>query len=308
MRHSFSLRQIEGFLLAAELQSFSRAAEAMHITQSAFSQLIRELEGALELRLFDRTTRQVTLTAAGEAMSRRMGGAIDSIDDACDEARAIARIERGHLTMGTLSTLAAGLVTRALGQLRRGFPGIGVTLQEAGNDEIVSRVDKGALDLAVCAWTDDATSLTFQPLFDDELVVVVPIGHRKATEGRLSWKDLESDSLILPLRPSSSYKHIEAAIRDHDATINTEYEMATLSTGLSMVRNDFGVMFASRVITQEVNMDGLTALRISDPPVRKIGIYRRADRSPSPAAVKFDELVRMEVRITQRRIKELKAV
>lgn len=302
MRHSFSLRQIEGFLLAAELQSFSRAAEAMHITQSAFSQLIRELEGSLGVRLFDRTTRQVTLTAAGEAMSRRMGGAISVIDEACDEARSIARIERGHLTMGTLSTLAAGLVIRTLGQMRRDFPGVSVTLQEAGNDEIVSRVDKGAIDLAVCAWTEDAQGLNFQPLFDDELVVVAPLDHPRASVGRLNWKDLEEDSLVLPLRLSSTYRHISEAIREHGVSIKVEYEMATLSTGVSMVRNGFGVLFVSRFLTQEMNMDGLVALRIADPPVRKIGVYRKADRSPSPAAGKFEELLRSEVSLAQKRL------
>lgn len=302
MRHAFTLRQMEGFLLAAELKSFSRAAEAMRITQSAFSQLIRELENSLGVRLFDRTTRHVNLTAAGEAMAKRMGGAIDVIDDACEEARAIARIESGHLTMGTLSSLAAGLVTRALGQMRRAFPGVSVTLQEAGNDEIVSRVDRGALDLAVCAWIEDAPSLSFQPLFDDELVVLLPLDHPKASASQLLWADLEQDGLVLPLRLSSTYRAISEAIRTHGVSIKVEYEMATLSTGLSMVRNGFGLLFVSRIITQEMNMEGLRALRIEEPPVRKIGVYRRADRSPSPAAVKFEELLRSEVAIAQRRL------
>ncbi len=72
MRHDVTLRQIHGFLSAAEFLSFSRAAEAMHITQSAFSQMIRELESSLGVRLFDRTTRRVALTEAGSLVHRKL--------------------------------------------------------------------------------------------------------------------------------------------------------------------------------------------------------------------------------------------
>ena len=149
MRHHISLRQIEGFLLAGDLMSFTRAAEAMNITQSAFSQMIRELESGLEVRLFDRTTRRIVLTSAGEVMHQKMKRGADAIDDACEEARAIARVESGHLRVGTLSSLAIGIVTPALGRLRRDFPGITVSMREDFNGILIEHVASGETDLSV---------------------------------------------------------------------------------------------------------------------------------------------------------------
>jgi LysR family carnitine catabolism transcriptional activator len=305
MRHTFSLRQIEGFLLASETRSFSRAAEAMHISQSAFSQLIRELENSLGVRLFDRTTRRVTMTDAGEAMYRKMSGAIDAIDEACDEARAITRIERGHLTLGTMSSLASGLVTRALGRLRRDFPGITVAMQEGGNGEIVAKATKGEIDLAVCAQTENAPGLSFTPFFDDELVVVAPVGHRLAGAGNIKWSDLDGESFLMPLRHSSSYDHIAAGMAKNNISLTAEYEISTLFTALSMARSGFGLNFISRMVMPDVNMEGLSAIRVENPPIRKIGVYRRNDRTASPVALKFEDLLRSEVSAAQRRLQGL---
>jgi 2,4-dienoyl-CoA reductase-like NADH-dependent reductase (Old Yellow Enzyme family) len=96
-RPRISLRQIEGFQLASEHLSFSRATAQLGIRQSDFSQLIRELETLLGVELFDRTTRKVVLTAAGEAMRLKTRRGLDAIDDACKEAIAIGRADRGHI-------------------------------------------------------------------------------------------------------------------------------------------------------------------------------------------------------------------
>jgi LysR family transcriptional regulator, carnitine catabolism transcriptional activator len=83
------LRQVEAFLAAAETGSFSRAAERIGITQPAFSQLIREMENALDVRLFDRTTRRVYISEAGRMLREHMGRGLQEIEEACSDARAM---------------------------------------------------------------------------------------------------------------------------------------------------------------------------------------------------------------------------
>jgi LysR family carnitine catabolism transcriptional activator len=294
MRHAFSLRQIEGFLLASELRSFSRAAEAMHISQSAFSQLVRELETSLGVRLFDRTTRSIAMTTAGEAMYRKMSKGMEAIDEACEEARAIARMERGHLTLGAVSSLAPGIVTRALGRLRREFPGVTVSLHEGLNDELVGRVAKGELDLAICSKTAAVPGLDFDPLFMDELVVVAPSTYRHTNVKQLKWADLDQESFIVGVRHSSVYELIAEAMAKNDIVIGTEYETANIFTSLSMVKAGFGFAFLPQIVSGDVNMDGLAAIRIENPPTRQIGVYRQSERTASPAATKFEDFLRFE--------------
>jgi LysR family carnitine catabolism transcriptional activator len=297
MKNNVTLRQIEGFLLAGELLSFSRAAEALHITQSAFSQLVRELEAALGVRLFDRTTRRIALTEAGVILHAKMKRGVVAIDDACEEARAIARVEHGHITVGTLASLAVGVVTRALGELRKSFPGVKVSMREDYNGPLLERVAQGEVDFAVCAHSSSVGGLHFEHLFDDELVAVMSRTDPKADVAVLRWSALKDESLVMLVRDSSTHEQIATALAANRISREADYEVANMFTALSMVRAGFGVTFIPAMVLGDVNMAGLAWKRLQRPaPTRRIGICRRGDRTASPAAAKFEDLLRAEVK------------
>lgn len=304
MRNNVTLRQIEGFLLAGELLSFSRAAEAMHITQSAFSQLVRELEASLGVRLFDRTTRRMALTDAGATLLTKMKRGVLAIDDACEDARAIARVEQGHITVGTLASLAIGVVTRALGELRKSYPGVKVSMREDYNGPLLERVAQGEVDFAVCAQSDAGSALQFDPLFDDELVAVM----RRGDAGQdpvLRWSALQNASLVMLARDSATHEQISAALAANRITREPDYHVANMFTALSMVRAGFGVTFIPAMVLREVNLSGLAWKRLQRPvPLRRIGICRRSDRTPSPAVAKFELMLRAEVERTRERTRQ----
>lgn len=302
MRHRVSLRQIEGFLLASALLSFSRAAQAMHITQSAFSQLIRELETSLGVQLFDRTTRRVQLTAAGEAMHQKVKRGVESIDDACDEALAVARVDRGHIRVGTLASLAVGVVTRTLARLRDDFPGITVSMREDFNDALVDLVAAGETDLGVCSEVRPRPGLDFEFLFEDELMIVIKRGSPLAAHAVVDWAQLADASLVLTARRTATREHVEANLAAHGIAKPVEYEVASTATALAMVRAGFGSAFISRAALEELDVSGLKATHMRDPATRRMGIYRRADLAPSPASAKFSEVLKVEAQRTARRL------
>lgn len=295
-KSNVTLRQIEGFLLAGDMLSFSRASEAMHITQSAFSQLVRELEASLGVRLFDRTTRRISLTDAGVILHARMKRGMVEIDDACEEAAAIARVERGHITVGTLASLAVGIVTRTLGELRKSYPGVKVSMREDHNGPLLERVAQGEVDFAVCADSSATAGMRFEHLFDDELVAVMNQAEPKARVPRLRWSALKDQSFVMLMRDSSTHEQVSAALAAHGITREADYEVANMFTALSMVRAGFGMTFIPAMVLGEVNMTGLAWKRMQRPsPIRRIGICRRGDRTASPATAKFEELLRAEV-------------
>lgn len=308
MRSKVTLRQIEGFLRAGELLSFSRAAEALHITQSAFSQLVRELEAALGVRLFDRTTRRVVLTDAGIVLHAKLRRGLLEIDDACEEARAIARLEHGHIRVGTLASLAIGIVTRALGELRRSYPGVKVSLREDYNGPLLGRVAQGEVEFAVCAEAQAAGALHFEHLFDDELVAVMRPGEARGSGRLLPWSQLRERPLIMLVRDSSTYEQVAAALAANQVTREPEYEVANMFTALSMVRAGFGVTFIPAMVLHDVTLAGLTWKRLERPvPLRRIGLCRRTDRAPSPAVTRFEALLRAEVQRTCERTRQVLA-
>ena len=294
VRHHFSMSQIEGFLMASDLLSCSRAAESMHISQSAFSQLIRKLEQGLGLQLFDRTTRRVRLTAAGEAMQQKMRRGLDAIDDAFEEAQAVARIHRGHIRVGTLSSLAVGIVTRTLTELRHNFPGVTVSMREDFNDALVDLVAAGETDLSVCSEVSPRHGLSFECLFEDELLLVIKQGTRLARSSVLDWKLLADEPLVLTARRTATRQHVAAALAAHGISKPIEHEVASTPTSLAMVRAGFGSAFVSRVALEELDLHGLKVARLREPAMRRMGIYRPTERPPSPACAKFEEVLRME--------------
>lgn len=303
MRHRVTVRQIEGFLLASELLSFSRASEKLHITHSAFSQLIREMESQLGVQLFDRTTRRVHLTAPGEAMQLKMKRGLAAIDDACDEARAIARVDRGHIRMGSLSSLAIGIVTRTLAHVRIEFPGITVSLREDANDRLVDLVATGDTDLAVCTEISSAPGLGFDWMFDDELAMVMQQDNPLGRSRRLDWEQLRAEPLVLTARGTSTRESVAAALMRHGIDKPAEYEVASMPTSISLVRAGFGSTFISRVALLDTDRKGLKVVRMHQPALRRMGFYRRTDRKASPATLKFIELLKLEAASTLGRLR-----
>ncbi|MDS1140628.1 LysR family transcriptional regulator [Pusillimonas sp. SM2304] len=285
-------RQLEGFVIAAELLSFTRAAQRLHMTQPAFSQLIRELEAGMEVKLFERTTRRVSLTAAGQVFYERVQGGVRSIFEAYENARAVARAECGHLSVGSLQSLAIGLVIQALGDFRRSSPGVTVSLREDYNGALYDHVLRGELDFAVCAHSTKSNEIAFDELFEEELVVVMPYNHPLSQNELCRWHELQSEQLILMSHQSSTREQIAEAFAANHIVEKGAYDVASMFTALGMVREGFGVTLLPVTVLPEVNMLDLTTRRLKGPtPMRRIGVCRRTDRVLSPAAIQFKALL-----------------
>jgi LysR family transcriptional regulator, carnitine catabolism transcriptional activator len=292
-----TLRQIEGFLAAADTLSFSRAAQKLHVTQSAFSQLVREMEIALDVRLFDRTTRTVALTDAGRSLMLKMRSGVMAIEEACMDALAISRVEKGHLSVAALPSVACGYLTQALGDLRRRHPGVTAALLEAQNPDLLAMVLDGQVEFSVCAQVPAPTELVFDALFTEELVVVVPTDHPLAGKPRQGWKKLTRVPLILMSHHSSTRRTIAEALLKTGLPDKPAYEVASLQTAIAMVRAGMGAAIMPLTALLEMNLDGLATCMLTGPvPTRRIAVCHRRDRAVSAAALEVMELIRLRVK------------
>jgi LysR family carnitine catabolism transcriptional activator len=287
------LRQVEGFLAAADTGSFSRAAEKIGMTQPAFSQLIREMESALDVKLFDRSTRQVHITDTGKLLRDQMRRGLLEIEDACSNARAIIRLEQGKLALAVLPSLAFGFVTSALARYRLAHPNISVRLYEAHNGVAIDRVAQRQADFAVCTDLHIPPTMTFETLFEDELVAVLPSKHQLARRKVIEWPQLMDETLILISAQSSANNElVRNAFQQNGLDKTADCEVLNIVTALSMVRAGFGVTIIPRVALPELNMRGLAHRRLTGPSlVRNIGLCSRSDRSVMPAAERFRQVL-----------------
>ncbi|WP_322011496.1 LysR family transcriptional regulator [Paraburkholderia sp. J12] len=193
-----SLQQLKVFVAVARTRSFTRAAREFGLTQSAVSRCVRDLEEAVELKLFDRTTRQVELTLAGGSFERRIGRLLDEIDMVLNEGRSAHQAHSGVVLVASNPVLSSSWVPAALARCAVALPALTLQLQDRPQAAVVQAVEQGEADFGVIAESPSfaSASLDIQPLAAAPLCAVLPPFHPLAQHGTLRWADLAHEPLV----------------------------------------------------------------------------------------------------------------
>lgn len=289
---NFKLRQLQGFRSAANRGSFSAAARDLAMTQPAFSQMIRELESTLGVRLFERTTRQVTLTEAGRRLRTMVERPLDDLDDAYHHLRDMAAGRQGRIVFALLPSVAFGFVTLVLARFKSQHPAVTVRLIEDQNLNIIERVLDKEVDFGISALSRLRPELIFRELLRDEMLAVLPSRHALAQRKCITWRDLAPETLAGLPRQSSVRELTDAGFAANGVAREPTYEVVNMVTILGIVRAGLGITILPHIALTELNMKGLRARRIVEPrPTRRIGIITRADRMLAPAAAAYVDML-----------------
>src|SRR5580698_9970174 len=192
-----TLRQLQYLKLLAEHRSFSRAAEAAHVTQPTLSAGVQELEKILGAPVVDRGRAGVILTAAGEEAVARAQTILAQAEDLVQAARGAGQPLAGRFRLGVIPTIAPFLLPKALPLLRRRFPKLRLFLREDLTGRLIAGLKAGALDAALIALPYDMTGLEWADVEEDELFAAFPANHPLTAEARVSPERLADEDLIL---------------------------------------------------------------------------------------------------------------
>ena len=192
-----TLRQLQYLKLLAEHRSFSRAAEAAHVTQPTLSAGVQELEKILGAPVVDRGRTGVILTAAGEEAVARAQTILAQAEDLVQAARGAGQPLSGRFRLGVIPTIAPFLLPKALPVLRRRFPKLRLFLREDLTGRLIAGLKSGALDAALVALPYDMTGLEWADVEEDELFAAFPANHPLTAEARVSPARLADEDLIL---------------------------------------------------------------------------------------------------------------
>lgn len=204
------LHQLEAFLAVAEELHFGRAAERLHIAQPPLSRTIKQLERDVGAALFDRTTRSVRLTTAGEALVEPARQVLDDVRSARRAVKSAGRGETGRVRVGFAGP-SSHLLVGQLGRLvRERHPGIELNLRSTTyGHEALRAVLNGDLDLAIARWVTEPPGISHRIVSVEHYVLVVPEEHPLARRELVSMAELRDETFIaLPADPGSS-------VRDH---------------------------------------------------------------------------------------------
>jgi LysR family transcriptional regulator, carnitine catabolism transcriptional activator len=278
-----STRQLRAFAALAEQRNFTRAAQSCHLSQSAFSSLIRNMEESLGVRLFDRDSRNVQLTPEGQLFLGKATRLLDDLREAIDDLNEHAAGRRGRARIAALPSLAAGWLPDVLGAFQRSHPGIQVDVADVLSDGCVELVRSGNADFALAATRADAPELQTDLFCTDSFYLVCRKDHPLSRRRRPLLAELVGEPFIHLARDSSVRQHIEAAI--HPARMSSVMELEQLSTVAGMVRAGLGITVVPALTLFHFQSPDLAMQPIETAGLtREIFVLRRRDRSLSVGA------------------------
>lgn len=285
-----STRQLRAFMALVAANNFTRAAAASHLSQPAFSALIRQLEEVLGVKLFDRTTRNVALTAEGQAFQLSAQRVLDEVDAALAGMQDRVARRRGRVAVALLPSLAADWLPAVLAGFCAENPGLEVQVQDVLSEPCIDRVRSGQADLALAATRADTPELRAELFCSDDFHLVCPVGHPLALAADVRPKDLAAWPFVHLSRTSSVRPYIDAAI--HPLALNSVLEVDQLATVSGMVRAGLGVSVVPALTLYQFRTPGLVTRPLRWPGLRRrIYLVRRRDRSLSLAAQAFYDWV-----------------
>lgn len=239
-----TLRQLRYLKLLAEHGSFSRAAEAAHVSQPTLSAGVQELERILGAPVVDRARSGVILTAVGEETVGRASDVLARTEDLVQAARSAGQPLSGRFRLGVIPTIAPFLLPRALPEMRRRYPALKLFLREDLTSRLISGLKSGALDAALIALPWDTQGLETAPVGDDELKAVAPVGHPITLQDVVGPEALQAGELILLEGGHCLRDHALSACRLDEPRLGGEQESfaaTSLPTLVQMVGSGLGV-------------------------------------------------------------------
>jgi DNA-binding transcriptional LysR family regulator len=220
---NISLRQLKAFLQVARLGNFTRAAEQMHITQAGLSIMMRELEAQLDCRLFDRTTRIVSLTAAGEQFLPVAARTLADLESSAAQLGAITERARQTLLVGATPLISSNVLPAVCQAFRIANPEVNVKLVDTDRGQLQTLVEQGELDFGLGAFFKPTAGIELTPLFPFQLMWISPGADTKGSgqpTGSMPWEALVEVQLIgLPAE-----NRIQQFIENHLAAIGRAHE------------------------------------------------------------------------------------
>ncbi len=240
-----TLRQLQYLKLLAEHGSFSRAADAAHVTQPTLSAGVQELEKILGAPVVDRNRSGVILTAAGAEAVSRAGAILTQAEDLVQATRGAGQPLCGRFRLGVIPTVAPFLLPKALPALRRQFPKLKLFLREDLTSRLITGLKAGALDAALIALPYDTTGLDWAHVDDDELLAAFPANHPLTASARISPARMQGEEMILLEDGHCLREHALAACGLNPPKPSDEESFAatSLPTLVQMVGSGLGVSF-----------------------------------------------------------------
>lgn len=288
------LSQLEIFLSIAEEKSFSRAAEKMLRTQPAISIAIKRLEEELGESLFDRSSKNGSLTEAGRILLSYAQRMLNLREEALEAVGELRGMFRGRLTIGANESTSLYLLPPLLMEYRKRHPNIKIEVFRNISEKIPLEVSERNLDFGFLSYDPMHPNLQSLEIHRDELVLVVPPKHRLAKETQVTVKDLGEEQFVAHNVKTPSRTKIFELFAQHRTPLNICLELATLETIKEFVLLEAGIAILPRLAVEaEIKSGKLVEVAVKGMKIEKtLRLVYRREASLSHAAKSFLDIIK----------------
>lgn len=286
-------RQLETVLALAEYESFIAAAASLKTSQPVVTRTIKHVEEVLGVKLFDRSTRSVQITAAGKEF---VGVAARMLNDLRITIRSMHELSdqrRGHVFVSSIMSVANGKLPTLLSEYRLTYPGIELHVHDGVHGTVIEDVRSGTADFGITYLDDLPDPFLSTPLGKEEFRVVLRRDHELAKRKTLSLSDLKEMPFVSLPRDSRTRRVIDTAASSLGLSLNYVVTVSQFATMLGFVRAGIGVAIAPLSGVENFLGKELSVVPIRGKPLaRDLGLITLKEREPSPAAAGLMSLVR----------------
>lgn len=294
-----NLKHLRMFVEIARRGSFRGAAAALHLSEPATSQAVSQLESLLAVKLFDRTTRSVRLTAAGAAFLVDVERLLEGMDQSIATLREFATTGRGRVTLACLSSTVYRLLPPALAEMKRRYPGINVVFRDDNMRGILHSLDNGECDVAIVSEDPVKKRGLAIPLVSDTFQVVCPVDHPLAGRSKISGAELTAHEVVLLRRGSGIRDAFDRAAERLGLELSVVHETTQIHTLLGLVESGLGVTVLPSMLCPGPANATFAVRPLRRPAVgRRLGLVFPPGKEPSFAARTLAEVVRQTVLAT----------
>lgn len=293
-------RDLEYFVVVAEVGNLRRAAETLNLSQPALSKSLRRLEQSAGTKLVKRTPKGVELTPVGVALLSHARRIRLSFDEIARELTDFTQGHAGQLRIGSAPVLLRQLLSPACIQLHKESPKVKMYISIASNDQLLPSLRRGELDVVICGIpAQPYEDLIQERLYEDNFIVYASKAHRLAGKKRVAIRDLVNEKWALMHSGTFARKKLQQALEDNGAgPLRVVMESAALAPRLDLVASSdvLGFSpwrnirdFSARLGLIKLHVSGLHSTNI-------IGVSYRRDTHQFPLARRFVEIVKKKAR------------
>jgi len=284
---------IQAFVVIAELGGFNKAAEHLHVTQTALTRRVQKLEAYLGLRLLDRTTRYVELTAVGREFLPQARAIVNEMTSAVGRLKDMSKHAKGSFTLACVPTMAAHILPSLIREYSKSFPQNRIRLLDATSYEVRDFVLNSQAELGIGIHGEQHPDVIETHLFDDPLMFFCRDSNPLSKMQSVTWSDMSGADLIVVSNLTATRVFMDYQLAKRGISLSGSYEVQHHATAISLVAAGVGCAILPASTFKEGDRPGVCKIPLVSPVVkRKVILIHRRNASLSPAAEAFCKLVR----------------